>query len=41
MLAIEAALFFLYDGEGTLVGIMASHVDELITCGVGPIMPHL
>lgn len=37
MSAIEAALFFLYDGGGTLVGVMASHVDDLITCGVGPI----
>ena len=37
MSAIEAALFFLYDGEGSLVGVMASHVDDLITCGAGPI----
>ena len=28
------ALFFLYDG-GVLIGVMASHVDDLITCGAG------
>ena len=31
---IELALFYLFD-EGSLVGIMASHVDDLITCGTG------
>lgn len=31
---LEAALFFLYENH-ELVGIMASHVDDLITCGTG------
>ena len=31
---LEAALFFLYENN-ELVGIMASHVDDLITCGTG------
>ena len=31
---LEMALFYLYDG-GVLVGVMASHVDDLITCGDG------
>jgi hypothetical protein len=36
MSGIESALFYLYDGA-CLVGIMASHVDDLITCGQGPV----
>ena len=34
MSQIELALFYLFD-EGSLVGIMTSHVDDLITCGTG------
>jgi hypothetical protein len=35
---IELALFYLYDESTfppTLIGVMASHVDDLITCGFG------
>ena len=35
---IELALFYLYDestSPPTLIGVMASHVDDLITCGFG------
>ena len=31
---IEAALFFLYDGD-VLVGVMVTHVDDLFVCGSG------
>ena len=31
---LELALFYLYDGQ-TLVGVMGSHVDDLIVCGTG------
>eukprot|EP00435_Cladocopium_sp_Y103_P057754 s1878_g20.t1 len=36
MSGIESALFYLHGGA-KLVGIMASHVDNLITCGEGPV----
>ena len=32
---LDACLFMKYDEDGTLIGVMRLHVDDVLTCGHG------